>query len=531
MAWLRPIRVLVVGDFGTARAEPFALGPGELNGRLADARVRATVEVPDRLGDERARGFELSFPKLRAFTIDALVHGVPLLSELRALASHVSAKQILPGVERLVGRGRLYRALEAADEASEASAQGAPAGREPSLEDLMRAAASASADREKAAARALDIFVRAGRDKPAPPGPPAVKKPRAVHAVLEEAVRSTACDLLAHPTTARLEAAWRGLKLLSDQLPDDRSVALEVADVRADYELDVLQMREHDARLPRPDLVVLAAPSASLERLRACAEHAERLEAVCVVGVDAKALGAERLDALRGAPGAGARGLPAIGSDERARWLCLAANPVLLHSEPAVGDEARLTFVCAAWGVAAVVLAAQRKHGRVTRMLHPDTLLDAPTFWVPSRGADAGMALPTLEFCSVRAQTELAELGVAALGSTRRGDGVLMSRAPTAFCGEAAQALASQLVIGRIVRAAREARALIAERGPDAEARALAAQRVAEGVPAGLERAVRVDVALEPGEPGEARPQLAVRASADRFEALSPFAIAFSLEC
>jgi hypothetical protein len=520
--------MLVVGELGTARAEPFPLRYGELSARLESAAVRASVTIEDRLGDDRQRAFELRFPKLRSFTVDAVVRNTPLLQELLSLTEHVSGKQILPGVERLVGRGRLYRALDQLDRAGDAPTPPSVV-REQSLDELLRTAAAAGADREKAAARAVDVFVRAARDRPAPPKLPAVRKPpRAVHAALDLAIRQTASDLLAHPRVAALEGAWRGLKLLCDQLPDNGSVALEVVDARADHELDVLRMREHDPRLARPDVLVLSESSAPLPRLRAYAEHAQRLEAVCIVGLDTKLLGVTGLNALRDREGQQVRQLEALRGDESARWLCLAVNPVLLHSDPMPAEGARLVFGSAAWAVGALLLAAQRGRDRFTRMLGPDTLLKAPTFWVPGRGADAGMALPTLEFCSARAQVDLAELGVTALGSTRRGDEALISRAPTAYAGEAPQSLASQLVIGRIVRAAREARALVLGHEGAATQRALAAQRIAEGVPAGLERIVRLDVSFDhTGKSG----RLAIDAACDRFEALSAFQIAFALDC
>lgn len=529
MSSSRPIRVLVVAELGTAQAEAFSIDAGDFNVRLARAGVRAAVEVEDRLGSERVRRFELSFPKLRSFTIDALIQSVPLLQELQSLTQHVSAKQILPGVERLVGRGPLYRAVEASERPGSASSAGGVGAPERPLEELMRIAAGVGENRERAAARAVDIFVRATRDKPVPK-PASVDRgaARVAHATLEAAVRQTACHLLAHPRVAELESAWRGLKLLSDQLPENGSAVLDVVDVRAGRELDVLQMREHDVRAPRPDIVLLASPSATLEQVRAFAAQAERLEAVCLLGLDVAKTGADRLDALRRErDGALGSSLAALRSGESARWLCLAANPVLLCSEELPGADPRLSFGSAAWGVGALLLAAQRAHDRFTRMLAPDTVLKAPTFWVPRRGADAGMALPTLEFCSVRAQAELAELGITALGSTRRGDEALVSRAPTAFSGGHAQSLASQLVIGRIVRAARQACSALGAPGGEARQRSEAARVVGQGVPVGLERVIRVDVAVAHQGATE---RLSIEASADAFEALSPFAISFALD-
>ncbi len=493
--------------------------------RLESARVSTVVEVADRLGDDRVRRFDLRFPKLRSFTTDSLVRSTPLLSELASLSSHVSAKQILPGMERLVGRGRLYRAVEEADRSHDSQTPAAKSA--PSLEALLRSVAIAHGDREKLAARAVDVFVRASREQAAQVVAAPRKPVRSPHAVLEEAVRQTAHDLLA--SVAALESAWRGLKLLVDQLPSDGSILLEVVDARESHELDVLQMREHDSRLERPDVVLLVAQKSAPEHMRACAQHAERLEAVCIIALEPSILGADSLEALRRErEGSAHAAFHALRNQESARWLCVSANPVLLHSEEDVGCAPRLVFGSSAWGLAALLVAAQREHQRYTRMLGPEMLLRAPTFWIPARGADAGMALPTAEFCSVRAQTELGERGIAALGSTRRGDELLASRAPTAFAGSAPQSLASQLLIGRLLRATRVACGRMPEGASDAVAQERCEQGMRQCIPPGLEHVVQLEIAVERIE---RKRRICVSATATRFEALTPFEIVFSLEC
>jgi hypothetical protein len=518
----------VVGEFGTAERTPFVVGPGELPTRLAGANVRVAVDVADRLGADATRRFELALPKLRAFGVEALLQSSPLLHELSSLGRHVGKQQMLPSVERLLGRGRLYTALEAtAGDAPSAPPRGA---NERTLQELLQAVTEPPPDREAAAVRAIDVFVRAARVQRPIAVPTVVKPPRMAHAVLEETLAAVARDVLDHPALAALERAWRGLKLLADQLPADGSIVLEVADAEPAHALHVLELRAHGGAGERPDAVLWLGDVRDEARLRACAARAEALETVCVLGFDPALCGAERLDDVRrerdGWPG---RKLSQLLADESMRWLCLAANPVLVHAEPA-GDErggdARRVFASPVLGLAALLTAAQRERGRFSRLLAPELLLRAPTFWIPSKGPDAGMALPTLEFCSVRAQHELAALGITALGSTRRGDELLASAAPTAFTGPSAQSLPAQLLIGRVVREVRALLDSLPEHADDAllqeRLRALCSSPVAPG----LGSAVELDARVEQPKNGRC---VRVEARAGKSDAITPFEIGFTL--
>ena len=523
----------MIGEFGTAERAPFAVGPGELPARLAAANVRIAIDVPDRLGSEPTRRFEVALPKLRAFSIEALVQSTPLLHELSALGRHVSKQQILPAVERLLGRGRLYQALEATagETAGTATREG-----ERSLQDLLAAVTQPPPDREAAAVRAIDVFVRAARVQ-RPSAVPVVSKPtRPAHSVLDETLAATARDVLEHPALLALERAWRGLKLLADQLPADGSIVLEVADAEPAHALDVLELRAHEGAGARPDAVLWVGDVRDPERLRALATRAETLETVCVAAFEPALIGVERLDDVRrerdGWPG---RQLSQLLSDEGMRWLCLAANPVLVHAEqagegvapgaPTAGD-ARRVFASPALGLAALLTAAQRDRGRFSRLLAPELLLRAPTFWIPSKGPDAGMALPTLEFCSVRAQHELAALGITALGSTRRGDELLASAAPTAFTGPSAQSLPAQLLIGRIVRSVRAELAALPAGADDALLRDRLRALCSAPLAPGLGSAVELDAQIEQPKDGRC---VRVQARAAKLDAITPFEIGFTL--
>lgn len=536
----------MVAALGTAERVPFTVGPGELPARLASANVRVAVDVPDRLGSEPSRRFELALPKLRAFSVEAVLQSSPLLSELSALGKHVGKRQMLPAVERLLGRGRLYAALQATS--GEGPAEPVRDANERSLQELLQVVTQPPPDREAAAVRAIDVFVRAARVQ-RPSAVPAVPKPsRPAHVVLAELLALTARDVLDQPALAALERAWRGLKLLVDQLPADGSIVLEVADAAPEHALDVLEMRAHGDAGERPDLVLWLDDVRAPERLRALAQRAEALETVCVAAFEPALVGEDSLDAVRRErDGRAGRALAQLLAAEDMRWLCLAANPVLVHADdpanapalrggaPGDGKSAqrgepaaapRRVFASPVLGFAALLTAAQRERGRFSRMLAPELLLRAPTFWIPSKGPDAGMALPTAEFCSVRAQHELAAMGITALGSTRRGDELLASAAPTAFTGAAAQSLPAQLLIGRIVRSVR---GLLDQLPDDADdvflqdrLRALCSQPLAPGLGSAVALAAHVE------QPRQGR-CVRVEARADRSDAITPFEIGFTL--
>jgi hypothetical protein len=530
----RPLRWLVVGELGTSERVPFTVGPGELPARLGLAGVRVAVDVPDRLGGETSRRFELGLPKLRAFGVEALMQSSPLLHELAALGRHVSKQQMLPAVERLLGRGRLYAALDATS--GEGAAEPVRDPNERSLHELLQVVTQPPPNREAAAVRAIDVFVRAARVQRPSVVPTIAKPSRPAHLVLAEMLTANAREVLAQPEVAALERAWRGLKLLADQLPADGSIVLEVADAAPEHALDVLEMRAHGDPGERPDLVLWLGDVRTAERLRACAARAEALETVCVLAFDPALIGADSLDGVRRErEGRAGRELAQLLAAENMRWLCLAANPVLVHAEdqgdkPAQRTEAdvnaRRVFASPVLGFAALLTAAQRERGRFSRVLAPELLLRAPTFWIPSKGPDAGMALPTAEFCSVRAQHDLAALGITALGSTRRGDELLASAVPTAFTGAAAQSLPAQLLIGRIVRTVRGLLDQLPDNADDAflqdRLRALCSQPLAPG----LGSAVALDAQVEQPRQGRC---VRVLAKADKTDAITPFEIGFTL--
>jgi hypothetical protein len=535
------LKWLVIGHFGTARGEPFFVEPGACVAQLEAARVQLEVELPDRLGDAQTRRYALAFPKLRSFSREA-VRKSGALEELASLLSHATKAGLLSGVERLIGRGRLYTALlETPDDEDVTRAAGGE--NERMLEDLLGALSVREAPAQRAsAARAIDVFIAAGRTQKPVREPPQRVRTRSAHALLEEMLDATASELLAHPQVVALEAAWRGLKLLTDQLPRDGSIEVQVADVAEQHVGDVLEMRAHAAAEERPDCAFLAAPVAGASAVRSIAQLAEQLELPCVVALDGSGFGASSasstqplLEALRhdGLPN---QELLVAQQDDAARWLCIAANPVVVHQEALSSGAAaktpsndRVAFASAVWGVAALMAAAQRDRGSCAQVLGPEAKLTAPTFYVPSKGRDAGMPLPTVEFCSVRAQLDLAEARIAALGSTRRGDELVLSALPTAYIGDAGQTLPSQMLIGRIVRLARAVARALEGSTDDRVKRAFDNLGSAQLLP-GNRIPCEIDARVEAREhEGQARRVVHLRVRMNKLHAFSPFAIDFDL--
>jgi hypothetical protein len=529
------LKWLVIGHFGTARGEPFFVEPGACVTQLEAARVQLEVELPDRLGDAQTRRYALAFPKLRSFSRDA-VRKSGVLDELASLLSHATKAGLLAGIERLIGRGRLYTAL--AETAEDEDVTRVPANpNERMLEDLLGALSVREAPQRGSAARAIDVFIAAGRTQKPTPQPPQRVRTRSAHALLEDLLDQTASELLAHPQVVALEGAWRGLKLLSDQLPRDGSIELQVADVSEQHVLDVLEMRAHAAAEERPDCVFLAAPIAGASALRAIAQLAEQLELPCVVALDGAqgASGPPSLEALRH-DGVSNQELVATQHEDAARWLCIAANPIVVHQEALSTGAAgkaqsaeRVAFASPIWAIAALMAAGQRDRGSYAQVIGPEAKLTAPTFYVPSKGRDAGMALPTVEFCSVRAQLDLAEARIAALGSTRRGDELVLSALPTAYIGDAGQTLPSQILIGRIVRLARAVARALAGAPDDRVKRAFDNFGAMQLLP-GTRIPCELDARVETRE-HEARAHrvMHLRVRMNKLHAFSPFSIDFDL--
>lgn len=331
-----------------------------------------------------------------------------------------------------------------------------------------------------------------------------------------DAARAQASDLLErqlgevlrHPQTRQVEAAWRSLELLLARCPRDGRVEVEVLDVDPDAPEAALihgVVRRHAApdAPPAPSLVVMDATfgrsAADLARLELIAEAAEALQAPVVVGLGEAFLGADlpSLAALDHPAGALERGLEkwnGLRAGPSFRWLVAATNRVLLRAPWSRGQRgarrageqvASRDDLC--WGNAAFLVAAAAG-ASVERTGWPADLTDpaglSDLFMDP--GAPPERRGPLEAPLAVDAVEALNDIGVLAPTGPRDRDVARITRAPTAHRAPADEprfvsSLPYQLAASRIASALLRARDVLACAG-DPEAVRERVERFAAGL-------------------------------------------------
>lgn len=383
--------------------------------QLQRAASRLLVTVQDRIGSGDASTYEVSFDGLSAFQLSAVIDAIPDLRALRA--------------------------------AHDALASGRPLGPEEAahLESAM------------GPGRLSSTMAQALRD---PRSPRDAR--RTALAILEEALFTTARDILQHPHVARLESSWRGLHWLWTHCPDSSGLEIEVLDVEPHQLLDALSQCLDVPPLQRPDACFILDTSDDMDTLHQLATLGEQVSLPMVVAVASEqpALPPEAWSRLR--------------ADEASRWLCAAFNPVVMMAERH-GAVHRECFASPALAVATLLAASFRDTRTFGRLVGPGSGTRAPAVWQPR----ASSTVATEACLSLREQERLAAQGLLGVSGCWDSDAVLLAAAPTVYRGRDATPLAAQLLTGRVVRLAQE----LAERlpaGASHDAVAAAFSRAAE---------------------------------------------------
>jgi type VI secretion system protein ImpC len=462
------VRWWVAGAFTPSPSgRKFLLTSDSFASELAKAASGLRVTVPDRLGGAEHRTFELSFDKLRAFNVMELLSSVPELKKLQALTEGfmkadpsrpVTPEEGAARIAEVVGAGRLSAAVSAAlgGKPPEPAAPSTPEASSGSGADLVgELLASAEANSPTATAKAgVDAFIKA--TAPKAPGPARMNPDarRAVRDAIELAVIHTAKDILAAEPVARLEAAWRGLKLMLEQCPHSAGFALEVVDVEPAQVPEAMEQAVNAEPFERPDVCFVIDATDDVAQLRRLSSIGEEAQVPVVVAVTPALLGttlAELPTALEDA-NLGTQGdWAGLRKDDATRWLCPVLNRVVAASEKR-GALNRACFTSPVFAVAAMLSASFQATSGFARITGQQGALRAPGTWEPPSGRDAGSAYPTEAFISIRAQTRLSELGILGVGSGRNTDMVLLSVAPMACGNPHVMPLPAQILTGRIVR-------------------------------------------------------------------------------
>lgn len=462
------VRWLVAGAFSaTPEGRRFAVTQQGFGATFEAAKLSVKAEVPDRLGSAATRTLEVSFPSVKAFQGTEVVASSKLLQELSTIGASLgqadATKRPDPDtavskVVALAGDGKLAATLRAklgVSAAKPAASSGPASAGDVDVDDLL-SKAGAPPEQVKPAGL-LDSFVKAMR--PASGATTAPAAGRAARDAIEAEVFGTAVDVLRAPAVAKLEAAWRSLKLLVDACPESAGVAVDVIDVDPQHTLDAV--RDALPTLPEdeaPDAIFVFDPVDSPDGLLALANLGADNDIPVIACVSQALFGQTDPSTVSGRIEDEDGSLPstwrALREDDATRWLTVVNNRPVVRVE-GNGVARRVVFGSAVAALGAMLSTSFFKSGAFARILGAGNALKAPGAYELPSGRDAGNLVPTEAFYSIRAQNRLAALGIAGLGSGRNSDALLLTSAPTVRSGEDVVPLSAQILTGRIVRFAR----------------------------------------------------------------------------
>jgi len=465
------------GDAATKRSQP--LRRGDLDGAMASMAPALFVEVADpRAVSGRPLRLELRFSKVGDFGPAAL------------------------------GRVPEIAALRTAPPVRTAAPVAAPAPAPPASEKSI-----------------IDMILDAGPARSTASTGASTGSPQSsVFATLLQGVTG-------HSDVRTLEAAWRGLKLLVDRMPD--GVTVEAFAAQPDEVEGVLAGLARAAGQP-VDLIVVdhevTASSHYLALLSAWAGRACEIGAPLVVNASPVVLGFDDVASLgktrrrvRSADDPRAQALCSVAAREETRWVALAMNRPLARARITRDDEPfEEPEELLAGAAYAVALLAAKSFGRtgwgcqMTGPIH-GLIDDLP---VGSPTAEDQVAIATEALVRDDAAKEAAGAGVCVLVPAQNRDVAILPYAPTLYrgpigpsgtSGPAEGTIADQLFLARISWAVTELAAAIPKGTPEAAAKQVA-QLTLAGLFAGATHAPELTIGLAAdGERDGQRLELTVR--------------------
>jgi type VI secretion system ImpC/EvpB family protein/type VI secretion system ImpB/VipA family protein len=347
---------------------------------------------------------------------------------------------------------------------------------------------------------------------------------------LEQAFRNLLEAILHHPEVRRLEATWRGLRLLVENCDRRAGIEVDVVNAARPAVVDALKrLQEPDPERPPVDLVIVdqrfTSVAVDLVLLEQWAGLAGTLLAPLVVAGHPSMLGADSLEdvarstsALSTSDDPRAVLLRASAAHEAARWTAIVVNDTLVRTAytPATArqeqppfeedptDEASLVFTNGAYVIGAV---CARSHARLhwpTAITGPrdGVIGNLPVHTIRDRGQEAAIPLEVVP--TEDAIREAARAGLTLLACGANSDAAIVARAPVLHRGSGGQAaatttLADQLFVGRFGRAVQQVASAIPlgteARAAEEVARIALAELFDRAPPAGPEIVARVDAA------------------------------------
>lgn len=469
------VRWLVAGALRPSPSgERFMLTEDAFAEQLGRSASNLHITVQDRIGASDVNSYAVSLPRLHAFQLSELVDSTPDLRVLRTAHAALSGAGTLSPddaahLKSVMGQGRLAATMAQAAQGSRSS--------------------------EQARRNAL--------------------------AALEEALFSTARDILQHPHVARLESAWRGLQWLSEHCPASTGLDIEALDVEPASLVEALTQCVDTTPLQRPDACFILDESADLDTLHQLAALGEQASLPIVVAVPHSLLGIGPSPTNESESRA-REAWKRLRADESSRWLCAALNPVVMLAEEH-GELRRQCFASPALAVAAMLAASFRDTRTFGRLVGPGSGSRAPAAWKPQGSS----TLATEVGLSLREQERLAGQGLAAVGGFWDSNAVALAAAPTVYGGRDATPLPAQLLAGRLVRLALELIDRVPS-GASPDAISAAFSRAAEiFLPTGSKQDCQLQAQVVSTGRGERG--VLIRASVRRELAGTPLQLAFTL--
>lgn len=505
----RPLRWLVVAPCSAPPTGRFTLASGErFKNLMTKLGPKATVPVPEGLGQACRGTVTLGFERPKDFRLDEVVRRIAVLGQLNTLATELErggkVDTAVAKLSSMLGEGPLMQAIERI-QAGEPAAPPPAAEPAPPPEATEPAQSAATGGVTKGEAKggeakggvSIDsIFDKADVAEPAPPAVADVAKSsidafigamrkssgtkttkavaagsvaRELASFLRSAAQSTAMQIMNSPQVSALETSWRGLRMVISSSPGADDLAVELLDSDENELLSLLEQRLDVSPMDRPDAIFVARSIDSITTLAALAQLAARRSVPIVTEAPAELTGVSLDDPTTLPP------VPEAWAQLRARpetaWLCVTTNPVVLANEE-FGELQRTVFGSPTLAVAAMVSASVGQTGGPGQIFGRAGALVSPASYRRGQGSRA-VFLSTAQLATVDQQRALGQRGVLVLSCERGSDRLRLAAAPTVHAREDDLTLPGRILAGR---AARFARAVRDELPPNATEREVAAR-------------------------------------------------------
>jgi len=435
----RPLRWLIAAPLSASPSGRRITVSGErFTTVMGSFSPAATVSVPDRVGSDDTRSLAMEFGRPRDFRVRDVMGKVELLGSLSAIVDRLAkdgdTARALQQIRTAIGDGRWVDMIEGRPPtppviraAASTSTQPPAAATDGDDDDdpiFGKAALAPEPERTAAEAKsAVGSFISAMRSGDSPV--PAPTSGRECGKLLRASLQETAGDFLAAAPVARLESAWRSLRMIMAACPSADDLGVDALDTEPSAMLQALAPALDADAWDRPDAVFVAEPVGDPELLGALADLADAARVPIVVQVRHETVGLapDAQDVTEEIPEA----WTALRDRASAGWLCAVVGaPVVFHEDD---GGPRTVFGGGAAAIAAMAATSVGGTGTPAGILGKNGALVAPAAH-DVKQPGGSHTIPTEHFLAYRTQQALGSRGVTALGSESDSDRLRLAGAP-----------------------------------------------------------------------------------------------------